>query len=187
MAQFLFLGVVSCGDSLFISKVKDYYFEIEPASAENYRIFGKLFQNFNTSINANVLHLVDRGDLDGAETSYIKLTSGLHARDNKLGWGKWIRHSELNSGRNFLRQPQRVRRDVYTMRLEYDRGYLKERYYSDKESHKRQLKTLFLHELGHGFQMKHDPDRAAVMYREVNDSKKDLSSYYLRVQEFLRK
>lgn len=184
LLQLLFVSAVSCGDSLFVSKVKNYHFKIEPASAENYRIFGSLFHNFNISINSNVLHLVKEGDLDANETSYIKLTPGLHARDNKLGWGKWIRRSEINSGKSFLRQPQKIRRDIYTMRLEYDWDYLKERYYSSKESHKRQLTTLFLHELGHGFQMRHDPDRSSVMYREINNSKKDLRSYYLRGARF---
>ena len=148
-------------------------------------MFSELFGNFNRRFNDSYLNLTRSGALPANETSTIVLTRGLLHADGKLGWGKWVRTSQLNSRESFLRKPYKVRKDIYTMELEFDRDYLRERYYSYKPNHKKQMRTLFLHELGHGFQMGHHPDRRSVMYREITDDYKDFNSYYRRVYDFL--
>ena len=178
--------LISCGDGFFVSTVKQYYFVVKPATEENRRIFRGLFGNFNRRFNESYLNLVQEGDLSANETSTIKLTNGLLSKDGKLGWGRWLRTSKLNSRRGFLRQPHKVRKDIYTMELEFDQDYIKKRHYSNADNERRQLRTLFLHELGHGFQMGHHPDKRSVMYREINDGYKNYDSFYERANRFLR-
>lgn len=177
--------LVACGDGFFISTTKQYYFVVEPATGENHRIFRALFGDFNRRFNASYLNLVREGALSANETSTIKLTRGLVRKDGKLGWGQWLRTSKLNSRRGFLNSPHKVRKDIYTMKLEFDNDYLKKRYHSYDEKDQQQLRTLFLHELGHGFQMGHHPDKSSVMYREVGDGHKDYNSFYERAYRFL--
>ena len=177
--------LVSCGDGFFVSTSKQYYFVVRPATGENHSIFKELFGNFNHRFNASYLNLVREGDLSASETSTIELTRGLLSRDDKLGWGRWLRTSKLNSRSGFLNQPYKVRKDIYTMELEFDSNYIKKRYRSHNDKDKRQLSTLFLHELGHGFQMGHHPDSRSVMYREINDGYKDYDSFYERAYRFL--
>ena len=181
------LLAISCGDGFFVENVKRYYFAIEPATSENHRIFGQLFGDFNSRFNAPYLNIVRAGDLGQSETSTITLTPGLRYKDEKLGWGRWLISSKLNSRRSFLRRPNKVRRDTYTMELEFDHDYIKKRYYSSADNKQRELRTLFLHELGHGFQMGHDPEPQSVMYEKISDSYKDYRSFYLRVESFLRR
>ena len=182
---FMVVLLVACGEDFFIANVKRYYFTVSPATPENHRIFNELFGNFNRRFNTPYLNLTHSGALPASETSTIVLTRGLLHADGKLGWGKWVRTSQLNSRQGFLQKPYKVRKDIYTMKLEFDRDYLQERYYSHKSNHKKQMRTLFLHELGHGFQMGHHPNRRSVMYREITDDYKDLNSYYRRVYDFL--
>ena len=178
--------LVACGDGFFVSTVKQYYFVVRPATGENHRIFRELFGDFNRRFNASYLNLVRGGGLSASEISTIEMTDGLLHKDDKLGWGRWLRTSKLNSRRGFLNQPHKLRKDIYTMELEFDNDYLKKRYRSDSDKEKRQLRTLFLHELGHGFQMGHHPDRRSVMYREINDGYKNYDSFYERANQFLR-
>lgn len=177
--------LVACGDGFFVSTTKQYYFVVKPATRENHRIFRGLFNDFNRRFNAPYLNLVREGALSASETSTIKLTHDLLRRDGKLGWGRWLRTSKLNSRRGFLKSPQKVRKDIYTMELEFDDNYLKKRYHSRNDKDQKQLRTLFLHELGHGFQMGHHPDKRSVMYREVGDGYKDYASFYERAYRFL--
>lgn len=179
---------ISCGDSLFTSSVKRYYFAVEPATSENHRIFSELFGEFNNHFrSAPLLNLIGAGDLSEDETSSIKMTRGLIHRDGKLGWGRWLMSSKLNSRSGFLQQPHKIRKDIYMMELEFDAEYVEKRYYSNNHKDQQQLRTLFLHELGHGFQMNHDRQRSSVMYPEIDDGYKDFRSFYLRVEDFLRR
>ena len=178
--------LVGCGDGFFVAKVKQYYFAVKPATRENHSIFGNLFREFNTRCNAPYLNLVREGDLSVNETSTITVTSGLLRKDGKLGWGRWLKTAKLNSRSGFLNRPHKVRKDIYTMELEFDREYLQTRARSDNDEHRQQWRTLFLHELGHGFQMGHDPDRRSVMYREINGGYKDFDAFYERAYSFLR-
>lgn len=186
-SMLILLAVSSCGGSFFISNVKEYYFAISPDTSENRRIFGKLFRDFNSRFSSDVLHLAEEGAWDNSKTSRITLTEGLARKEDKLGWGKWIRHSRLNSGQSFLRSPHKLRKDIYTMDIEFDKNHFKKWHRSDDKNHKQQLKTLFLHELGHGFQLDHEPNRSSIMYKEINVGKKDYQSYYLKVEKFLQK
>lgn len=178
--------LVACGEDFFVANVKRYYFTVSPATPENHRIFRNLFGDFNRRFNTPYLNLiVNGGALPADETSTIVLTRGLLHADGKLGWGKWVRTSKLNRSKGFWQKPYKVRKDIYTMELEFDRDYMQERYYSDNSKRRKQMRTLFLHELGHGFQMGHDPNRHAVMYREITDDYKDFNSYYRKVYSFL--
>ena len=182
---FVVMLLVACGEDFFVSNVKRYYFTVSPATSENHRIFRNLFGDFNRRFNAPYLNLTQGGALPAEETSTIVMTRGLLQADGKLGWGKWVRTSKLNSREGFWQKPYKVRKDIYTMELEFDRDYLQERYYSNNPKRRKQMRTLFLHELGHGFQMGHDPNRNSVMYREITDDYKDFNSYYRRVYNFL--
>ena len=178
--------LVGCGDGFFVAKVKQYYFEVKPATRENHSTFSKLFIKFNNRCNAPYLNLVRGGELSVNEISTITVTSGLLRRDGKLGWGRWLKTAKLNSRRGFLNQPHKVRKDIYTMELEFDREYLRKHARSDDDEQRQQWRTLFLHELGHGFQMGHDPDRHAVMYSEINSGYKDFDAFYEKAYGFLR-
>ncbi len=177
--------LAACGDGFFVSNTKQYYFVVKPATRENTRIFKGLFADFNRRFNSPYLNLVRGGELRASETSTIALTQGLRHKEGKLGWGRWIRTAKLNSRRGFLNKPHQVRKNIYTMELEFDRDYVTRRYRSDNDKDQRQLRTLFLHELGHGFQMGHHPDSRSVMYHEIDDTAKDYASFYRRAYRFL--
>ena len=67
--------LIGCGDGFFVAKVKQYYFEVRPATRENYSLFGRLFGEFNEQCNASYLNLVQSNELSANETSSITVTS----------------------------------------------------------------------------------------------------------------
>ncbi len=178
--------LLGCGGGFFVAKVKQYYFAIEPATSENRAIFSKLFEELNERCNAPYLNIVRRGALSASGISTITVSSGLRKVDNKLGWGRWIRTTKLNSRRGFLQRPHKVRKDIYTMELEFDREFMQEHARARNEAKYSRWRTLFLHELGHGFQMGHDPERSSVMYSRITSGYKDYDTFYERAYNFLR-
>lgn len=177
--------LISCGEGFFVSTIKQYYFVVKPTTGENRRIFRELFGEFNSRVNAPYLNLIGEGELSASETSTIELTHGLLHRDEKLGWGRWLKTSKLNSRSGFLNQPHKVRKDIYTMELEFDNGFLKKHYQSNDDADQQLARTLFLHELGHGLQMGHHPSRRSIMYREINSGYKDYDAFYRSAYRFL--
>lgn len=177
----LAVSLISCGQSPFVEEVKQYSFDIKPYTRSNYRIFRKLFRDFNEAVGENVLVLVRR---DGSEEmSHITLTKGLEERKEKIGFGGWQSDSSFNE--DCLRKPFKVIKKVYTMNLEFDYDFVKNRVTTDNQGAKRELQTLFLHEVGHGLKLKHDSRRDAVMYERVDNRQRDHQRFYRKVLNFL--
>lgn len=175
------ISLMSCGKSVFVEEVKRYHFDIKPYTRSNYRIFRDLFQDFNDKVGEDVLVLVLQ---DGSsDMSRITMTKGLESRKSKIGFGGWQSDSSFNE--NCLRQPFKIIKKVYTMDLEFDEDFVKNRAQTDDKVARRELHTLFLHEVGHGFKLKHDPRRDAVMYEKVDSSKRDHRRFYRKVLDFL--
>lgn len=175
------VSLISCGESMFVEEVKQYRFDIKPYTQSNYRIFRDLFRDFNNKVGEDVLVLVRRDS--SPEMSHITLTKGLEKSKDKIGFGGW--RSDASFNKDCLRKPFKVIKKVYTMNLEFDDDYVKNRVTTDDQGAKRELQTLFLHEVGHGLKLKHDPSRNAVMYKKVDRRPRDQRRFYRKVFDFL--
>ena len=185
MKHLLFINIVisliSCGESMFVEEVKQYHFDIRPYTQSNYRIFHDLFQDFNNEVGEDVLVLVRRNG--SPEMSHITMTKGLEKSKDKIGFGGW--QSDTSFNKNCLRKPFKVIKKVYTMNLEFDDDFVKNRVTTNDQGAKRELQTLFLHEVGHGLKLKHDSSRDAVMYKKVDRRPRNQRRFYRKVLAFL--
>jgi hypothetical protein len=141
-----------------------------------------MVDQFNRETGTESLKLVDHPNDANSE---IILTKGLNARDGKVGWGQWIRTTESESAANSLFGDTPSRTHIFTMRLEFDYDYIKDRInVADSEKHY-DFRKLFYHEVGHGLQLDHDPNPQSVMYYDISGTK-DFNGYIRQVRSYLQ-
>ena len=166
---------------MFVEEVKQYHFDVKPYTQSNYRIFRDLFRDFNDTVGEDVLILAYRNS--SPNMSHITMTKGLEKNKNKIGFGGWRSNSRFNE--DCMSKPPKIIKKVYTMNLEFDDDFVRNRSSSNEQTAKRELQTLFLHEVGHGLKLKHDPKRDAVMYAKIDSQQRDHRRFYRKVLDFL--
>ncbi len=176
---YLFVG---CGDNVVEHQNKVYVLGVDGAGSESKNTFAQLVEEFNDLAGFNALRFAH--DAAGAD-SLISLTKNLQATDGKVGWGQWV--TQTKDSNSFSGTKIRVERQVdYAMRLEFDEDYVKNRSQSEVGSAEHyELQKLFFHEVGHGLQMPHNPDRTNLMYYEIS-GQKDFDRFFEDVKAFFK-
>jgi hypothetical protein len=172
-----FLG---CGQKIDEHLRKEYVLGVSATDAETKDEFRNLVKEFNELAGLDALRFTE--DVSVAD-SLILLTKDLQATDGKVGWGQWVTQT---TDKNRLSGTKiKVSRDIdYAMRLEFDEDYiLSRRDAPGGSSEHYELQKLFFHEVGHGLQMPHHPDRSNVMYYEIS-GQKDFDLFFHDVDAF---
>ena len=189
LLSIVLLCVTACSD--MIHERKKYYFSVIPDTHDNRNVANYYFAQFNANFNTDVLHVINTPNkLKSDETSTLRFTPHLSKREGEdrgnLGWGQWVYCTKFSNIYTLLKQPNKFLTRVNTMHLEFDEGKLKKWYQSNVARQQMKARSLFYHELGHGFHLEHDNDRASVMYESINDEDKDLNRFFLKVAKFLQ-
>ena len=173
-----------------IAHKKRYYFALTANGEKSRELLNFYFYKFNSNFNVDVLKFLppDHHRSDD-EVSTILMVPRMSERegedDGTLGWGQWRTCVKMSSFKTLLVSPHKMITKIHTMHLEFDVTRFTEWHYSDKLAEREQAESLFLHEIGHGFHLDHDPDKNAVMYENINDAKKNHQKYYDKVAKFL--
>jgi hypothetical protein len=174
----------ACGDVYENVERKHYVLGLHSSDDNLRRQFEVLIDEYNQEAGFDALSF---GVSPNEINSSIILTKGLKQRDGKVGWGQWIVATETttNSSSQML-STEFKRIHNYTMRLELDEDYVMDRIYSGDETQQYDLKKLLYHEIGHGFQLDHAPQRADLMYYDISGNK-DFGLYFSQVRKFFKK
>lgn len=158
--------------------VKNFVLTCIGAGSGTHDSFRNLIHQYNTEAGIEALHY---SSVESEANSPIYLSQGLNLREGKVGWGQWL--SETEERRNYLPAPKSLRTTSYSMRLELDQDFIQTKINSIKDNDKTDIRKLFYHEVGHGFQMVHDPDPGNVMYYDITGTK-DFTRYFSDVRSF---
>ena len=172
----------ACGTKYVEEEVKDYRISLETRDPTMDAVFAGFVERYNNEIGFQALNIVSE---QAAANSQLILTVGLKNRDNKIGWGQWIKTIEEERPSNAFDTDKAIRKISYSMRVEFDDTYMRERARIDaSEEQKIENFRLFAHEVGHGLMMDHIPTTTSVMYEKVLPGKPDYTDYYKRAREF---
>ncbi len=178
---FLLFPLVSCGSSVQKSEVKKYVMALKQGD-ESYRpLIRRIIEDYNNNVGYQVLEFTDSPD---AANSPILITKGLENRDGKVGWGQWFSQTERRGSVVPLPGQKTTETTTYSLQVEFDEDFLAANL---KEASPGllnvEIRKLFAHEVGHGFQMGHAPNERDVMYFDIS-GEKDFSSYWPQVRGF---
>ena len=140
-----------------------------------------LIQDYNGNVGSEVLEYSE--SLDGAN-SEILITKGLEARDGKVGWGQWSSTTERKGTIVQIPGEKASETTKYSLQVEFDEEFLKS---NEKNAENGlpnyEVRKLFAHEIGHGFQLDHDPDVKQVMYMDIS-GEKNFATYWPKIRDF---
>ena len=102
-----------------------------------------------------------------------------------LGWAQWRTCTKVSSFKTLLVSPHKMLTKIHTMHLEFDETRFREWHYSERVDEREKATNLFMHEVGHGLHLMHDPDESSVMYQSINDAKKNYQKFYNKAASFL--
>ena len=181
---------IACGDgSPLLRHKKKYYFVVSPSTPENLHVVKSYFHEFNSQFSSEVLHLTRRGGLPSDQISSITFTPNMSKKEgkdkDKLGWAHWESCTRFTNLQDWLKGPHKILTKIHTMHIEFDGTQLKAWHNSQQDQDLLKAKSLFYHELGHGFHMKHEPENSSVMYATINSSPKNFRDFYLKSERFL--
>ena len=193
---FVFLSI-GCQTDIYTTDIKEYRFTIEPRTERNVLLFRSFFRAFNRQFEKQF----GQPRLLQLTSTKTNNTSTIHIGDNNqyrirnidgqeyktVGKGNWQRNSYVHIYGGILLRQQKVIENIYSMKLYFNEHYLHEWHSSTDYLTRQQAYTLFLHELGHGMQMGHEPESTDIMYYQINRNKKDLSAFMRRVAKFMRR
>ena len=173
-----------------INHKKRYYFTLSPHSEQNRELLNFYFYKFNSNFNVDVLNFLpyDHNRSDD-ELSTILMIPHMSQRqgedDGTLGWAQWRTCTKVSNFKTLLVSPHKMLTKIHTMHLEFDETQFTKWHHSEHLAEREKAKSLFLHEVGHGFHLIHDPDKNAVMYESINNENKNYQKYYNKVASFL--
>lgn len=184
-----------CQADIYTTDIKEYRFTIEPRTERNVQLFRSFFRTFNrqfekefgqprllqlTSTKTNNTSTIHIGDDSQYRIRHID------GQDYKaVGRGNWQRNSYVHIYGGILLRQQKVIENVYSMRLYFNDHYLHEWHNSTDYLTRQRAYTLFLHELGHGMQMRHESESTDIMYYRINRCDKDIPAFMQRVAAFM--
>lgn len=175
------VSFVSCGAQVEKTEVKKYVMALKEGDSSHKPLIKKLIEDYNANLGYQVLEFTD--SIDSANSPII-VTKGLEKRDGKVGWGQWFSQTERRG--SVIQVPgQKIKETTsYSLQVEFDEDFLKS---NNKETTpgliNYEIRKLFAHEIGHGFQMPHAPVERDVMYFDISGDK-DFTGYWPQVREF---
>jgi hypothetical protein len=181
----IFLGlaiyVSSCGARVEKDEIKSYVLALKDSNDAYKPLVKRMIDDYNQNLGLRVLEYSET--MDTANCPVI-ITKGLEKRDGKVGWGQWFSQTERKG--TIVAVPGSVATETvrYSLQVEFDEDFLTS---NEKSSANGVLsddiRKLFAHEIGHGFQMQHAPEIKDVMYYDIS-GEKDFSTYWPRVRAF---
>ena len=175
------LILCACGANYETIAIKDYRLHVVNKDESLQTEFRNLVAEFNFKADRKVLTYVD--DASDANSAII-ITKNLEARDGKVGWGQWLSESEEDNPIFHAPGSQPKRRVEYSMRLEFDEDYIRERMNTGDWESIVEKQKLFFHEVGHGLEMSHHRSRADVMYHDISGTK-NFDTFFKRVRNYM--
>jgi hypothetical protein len=186
ISMFLLLSLTACGGAAYREeKVKDYkiYFAL-PDQSLMYD-FERLVSEYNeaTGLENNAIELVYNED---DANSVATITRGLERQQEKIGFGQWKTKTfeEPSVAQLDGSRPKRI--VSYSMELEFDYDYVKQRSNAAGNSTEwKEVFTLFCHEVGHGLQMNHSSIINDVMYPSIDGNVRyNYAGHFEKVRQF---
>ncbi len=179
----LALCLASCGAKVEKDEIKSYVLALKDGDAAYKALVKRMIDDYNQNLGLLVLEYSD--SIDTANCPVI-ITKGLEKRDGKVGWGQWFSQTERKG--TIVAVPGTVATETvrYSLQVEFDEDFLVTNEKSSKNGLlSEDIRKLFAHEIGHGFQMQHAPEVKDVMYYDIS-GEKDFATYWPRVREFFQ-
>ncbi len=179
----LAMALSACGARVEKDEIKSYVLALQDGNSVFKPLVKRMIDDYNQNLGLRVLEFADT--IDSANCPVI-ITKGLEKRDGKVGWGQWFSQTERKG--TIVSVPGTVAKETvrYSLQVEFDEDFLTS---NEKASTNGVLSTdirkLFAHEIGHGFQMQHAPEINDVMYFDIS-GEKDFSTYWPRVRAFFQ-
>ena len=180
---FIALALVfsSCGAQVNRKEVKTFVLGLQQGDASFKPLIKHLIEDYNSNFGQNVLEFSETMD---AANSPVLVTKGLEQRDGKVGWGQWFASTERTGTTIAVPGVETSETTRYSLQLEFDEDFLtsNEKQVTDGEL-SIEVRKLFAHEVGHGFQLQHAPEQNDIMYYDIT-GEKDFTPYWPRVRAF---
>ena len=176
----LALALSGCGTSVDEVGVKEFRLTlVNNTDKDLINTFRRAIADFNESAGMQALTYVDAPE---QANSAIVITKGLQKRDGKVGWGQPLAEIDEQRRLDNLNGVKVDRTTRHFMRVEFDEEYIRQRMASTEESAKYDLKKLFSHEVGHGFEMGHEMnDKNNLMFPDIS-GQKNFDQYFKNVR-----
>ena len=177
----LALILTSCGAQVNKKEVKTFVLGLKQGDDSFKPLIKHLIEDYNTNLGQTVLEFSET--MDGAN-SPVLITKGLEQRDGKVGWGQWFASTERSGTTVAVPGVKTSETTRYSLQVEFDEDFLttNEKQVKDGELHI-EVRKLFAHEVGHGFQLQHVPEQNDIMYYDIS-GEKDFTPYWPRVRAF---
>lgn len=181
---FIVLAVAfsSCGARVQKTEVKTFVLGLKDSDTSYRPLVRRMIEDYNTNVGFRALEFAD--SMDSANCP-ILITRGLEKRDGKVGWGQWFSSTERTGVMVPVSVPGAETKETirYTMQVEFDQDFLTSNNKDENGALNIEIRKLFAHEVGHGFQLQHTPEERDVMYYDISGDK-DFTSYWPRIREF---
>lgn len=172
---------VSCGAQVDKSEVKTYVLALQNSDSSHVPLVKKMIEDYNAEAGFRALEFSD--SIDSANCPVI-ITKGLEKRDGKVGWGQWFSTTERDGLMVPIPGTRSTETVRYSLQVEFDEDFLKSNNKNGTNGALNvEIRKLFAHEIGHGFQFQHAPEEKDIMYYDIS-GEKDFSTYWPRVRGF---
>ncbi len=172
---------VSCGNKVQKTEVKQYVMALKQGDQSFKPILKRLIDDYNDHVGYQVIEYSESPD---AANSPVLITKGLENRDGKVGWGQWFSQTERRGTSIPVPGQKTTETTTYSLQVEFDEDFLSS---NQKEQSpgvmNLEIRKLFAHEVGHGFQMGHAPNERDIMYFDISGDK-DFATYWPQVRGF---
>ena len=180
----VFLSVfsfVSCGANVEKREIKKYVMGLKQGDESYKPLIKRMITDYNSNVGYGVLEFSESAD---SANSPVIVTKGLEKRDGKVGWGQWFSSTERRVAMVPVSGQKSTETTSYTLQVEFDEDFLKS---NEKDETtgllNYEIRKLFAHEIGHGFQMAHAAEERDVMYFDIS-GEKDFAGYWPQVRGF---
>jgi hypothetical protein len=172
---------VSCGAQVDKSEIKTYVLALQNSDSSHTPLVKKMIEDYNAEAGFRALEFSD--SIDNANCPVI-ITKGLEKRDGKVGWGQWFSTTERDGLMVPIPGTRSTETVRYSLQVEFDEDFLKSNNKSGTNGALNvEIRKLFAHEIGHGFQFQHVPEENDIMYYDISGDK-DFSTYWPRIRGF---
>lgn len=174
--------LVGCG-SPSESNVKDYRLFFNTDDTDVLVESQRLVQDFNSNAGFIALTMVDSSN---DANSIVEFRKGIEESEGKIGYGQSSFRAVTAPVTDNLRGKSIETKNYFSMNLEFDADFFKERMGKDSSDSERQrLQLLFFHEVGHGLTFNHENIPASVMYPYINQAQGvDFYGFFQKVRAF---
>jgi hypothetical protein len=174
-------SLVACGAKVEKREVKRYVLGLKQGDEAFKPLLRQMIEDYNYNLGYQALDYAHSMD---SANSPVLITKGLETRDGKVGWGQWFAETKRKGSVIHLPGQTSSVTTTYSLQVEFDEDFIKSNMEKSNpgELHV-EIRKLFAHEVGHGFQMDHVPTSKDVMYFDIS-GEKDFNTYWLQVREF---